>query len=249
MSNIYHQIVFLPLYNGLVGILNVIPGIDLGLAVVIFTIIIKVILFPLSKSSIITQAKMKEIEPEVNKIKVQYKDDRQLQASKTMELYKEKNIHPFAGVGLLFIQLPILLALISVFYKIIPTIDASMLYSFVSVPIIKTHFLGFIDLTQKSIILSLITAAIQFLQMHYSLASRQQKATPQTSGATLPTDFARSMNTQMKFMLPILAFVSTYWLIPSRFPQAAAIIAIYWSVSSLCTLAQELVIRKKYLNK
>jgi membrane protein insertase Oxa1/YidC/SpoIIIJ len=53
----------------------------------------------------------------------------------------------------------------------------------------------------------------------------------------------------MKYMLPVLAFVSTYWLIPARYPEAASIIAIYWSVSALFTLLQELYIRKRHLNK
>ena len=55
------------------------------------------------------------------------------------------------------------------------------------------------------------------------------------------------MTKQMKYLVPILAFVSTYWIIPARFPQAASIIAIYWAVSALFTLFQELYIRKRHL--
>lgn len=243
----YNEIVFRPLYNGLVGVMDILPWVDLGVAVIIFTVIVKVILFPLSKSSIMTQARMKEVEPEANKIKLQYKDDRQVQSVKIMELYKTKGVHPFSGVLLLFIQLPILLALISVFYKIIPDFHPEFLYSFIKTPIINTNFLGLIDLTHKSLILSAVVAVIQFLQMHYSLATRQQKANPVATNPSGTPNFAASMNTQMKFMLPVLAFVSTYWLIPAKFPEAASIIAIYWSVSSLCTLLQELVIRKRYI--
>ena len=57
----YHEIIFRPLYNGLVGIMDLIPWIDVGIAVVIFTVIVKLILFPLSKASLLTQVKMKEI--------------------------------------------------------------------------------------------------------------------------------------------------------------------------------------------
>jgi YidC/Oxa1 family membrane protein insertase len=197
---------------------------------------------------------MKEVEPEVNKVKAEYANDRQAQGLKVMELYKSKGIKPFSGVLLLIVQLPILLALISVFYKIIPTIDPTLLYSFVHVPVIKPFLLG-LDLTKPSIILSLITGIIQFFQMHYSIASRQHRDMVAKNGGKVPaaTDFgsnmANTMNTQMKFLLPVIAFASTYWLIPARFPQAASIIAIYWSISSLFTLGQELYIRKKYLNK
>ena len=68
----YNQFIFKPLYNGLVEIMNIIPGIDLGMAVIIFTCIVRLILFPLSKSALITQVKMKGAEPEINKIKAQY---------------------------------------------------------------------------------------------------------------------------------------------------------------------------------
>ena len=252
----YHEFIFRPLYNGLVGIMDLIPWIDVGIAVVIFTIIVKLVLFPLSKASLLTQVRMKAIEPEANKIKSQYATDKQTQALKIMELYKSKSIKPFSGVLLLFIQLPILLALISVFYKIIPTIHPEFLYSFISAPDItnKIHFLGLIDLTQKSLVLSLITAIVQFLQLHFSLASKQAVAPNKSpnSPANVPAnDFASqlsgNMTKQMKFLLPIIAFASTYWLIPAQFPQAASIIAIYWSVSTLFTLGQELYIRRKHL--
>ncbi len=249
MYGLYHQFIFLPLYNGLVGLMDLLPWVDVGIAVIIFTIIVRLIIFPLSKSALVTQVKMKEVEPEANKIKADYADDKQTQGLKVMELYKSKGIHPFSGVLLLFIQLPILLALISVFYKITPTIDPSLLYSFVHMPDAKPYLLG-LDLLKPSLVLSLITAIIQFFQMHFSLASRQQRAantqkSPSSKGST--PDLASSMNTQMKYLLPILAFASTYWIIPARFPQAASIIAIYWSVSSLFTLGQELYIRKRHL--
>lgn len=247
----YTKFIFEPLYNGLVGIMDLIPGIDVGVAVIIFTVIIRLILFPLSKSSLLTQVRMKDVEPEAAKIRAQYANDKQTQALKIMELYRSKNIKPFSGILLLIIQLPILLALISVFYKIIPTVNPEYLYSFIGVPTASPTLLG-LDLTQKSFILSVITAIVQYLQMHFSVAVRQQKAIAENTlknGGTLDkaSQISHSMNTQMKFMLPLLAFASTYWIIPAQFPQAASIIAIYWSVSAIFTLGQELYIRKKYL--
>lgn len=248
----YNTFIFKPLYNGLVGLMDLLPWIDVGIAVILFTIIIRLIIFPLSKNAVLTQVKMKEVEPEVNKLKAQYANDRQAQGLKVMELYKSKGIKPFSGILLLIVQLPILLALISVFYKIIPKIDPTLLYSFIHVPVIKPFLLG-LDLTKPNIILALITAVIQYFQIHYSIASRQHREMIAKNGGSLPTtaDFAsnmaNTMNTQMKFMLPAIAFVSLYWLIPVQFPQAASIIAIYWSISSLFTLGQELYIRKKHL--
>lgn len=229
--------------------MDVLPWVDLGIAVIIFTIIVKLILSPLSKASVLTQARMKELEPEINKIKTQYANDRQNQTLKIMALYKERKVRPFAGVLLLFIQLPILLALISVFYKIIPEINTQYLYSFVTVPIVETKFLGLIDLTQKSLILALITGLIQYAQIHFSIAMKSQKNAPAPMAGDMASQIAGSMGKQMKIMVPILAFVSTYWLIPMSFPQAASIIAIYWSTSSLFTLFHELYLGRKFLKK
>lgn len=247
----YNTLIFKPLYNGLVGLIDVFPWLDIGLAVILFTVIVKIALFHLSKTSILTQIKMKEVEPEANRIKAQYSSDRQVQAMKIMELYKQRGIRPFAGILLLFIQFPILIALLSVFYKIIPTVNPDYLYSFISVPVLKTLFLGIVDLTKPSLILAIITALAQFIQLQFSLASKQFK--PSTAkeykNDAPPLDFAASMNTQMKFFLPLIAFASIYWLIPAKFPQAASIIALYWSTSAIFTLVQELIIRKRYVNK
>ncbi|MEI6304489.1 MAG: YidC/Oxa1 family membrane protein insertase [Candidatus Taylorbacteria bacterium] len=249
----FHNFIFLPLYNGLIGIMDILPGVDVGVAVIIFTIIIRLILFPLSKSSVLTQVRMKEVEPEANKIRAEYATDKQTQALKIMELYKTRKVRPFSGVLLMFIQLPILIALISVFYKIIPTIDPTYLYSFIHVPVIKPTLLG-MDLTSKSLVLAIITAIIQFLQMHFSLASKPAAGSnmivDQNNRAAMPSSAQMSnmMTTQMKWFLPIIAFVSVYWIIPATYPQAAAVIAIYWSVSSLFTLFQEIYIRKKHIH-
>jgi len=253
----YNEFIFKPLYNGLVGILDFVPGIDVGVAVVIFTVIIRLILFPLYKHSLLAQVRMKEVEPELNKIKAKFADNRQAQGVEIMKFYKENNIHPFRSLMLPIIQLPVLLGIISVFYKIIPAVQPDLLYSFIHVPAIKPTFLGF-DLTTRSLILSLLTGIIQFFQLHFSILSRQQRAAAADKALTTDknanktpnmADTMSSMNTQMQYMIPLLAFASTYWFIPWKFPQAAAIVALYWSTSTLFTLGQELYIRKKFLKK
>ena len=103
----YNTFIFKPLYNGLVGLMDLLPWIDVGIAVILFTIIVRLIIFPLSKNALLTQVRMKEVEPEANKIKAEYANDRQKQGLKVMELYKSKGIKPFSGVLLLIIQLPI----------------------------------------------------------------------------------------------------------------------------------------------
>jgi YidC/Oxa1 family membrane protein insertase len=253
MYQLYHEAVFQPLYNGLVAIMDLLPWADVGIAVIIFTVIVRLILFPFYKHSLLAQVRMKAVEPEINKIKAKYADDKQAQGLKVMEFYKENDIHPFRSLLLPLIQLPILLAFVSVFYQIIPAVHPEFLYSFVHIPIVKPTLLG-LDLTHKNIFLSLLTGVIQFLQLRFSVMARQQRAMSAkmaSSGAGKPdaaSQMMNSMNTNMQLFIPVLAFASTYWLIPLRFPQAASIVAIYWSVSTLFTLGQELYIRKVHLN-
>src|ERR1700741_4052054 len=95
---IYHAIVFNPLYNGLIGLMDLFPWMDAGIAVIVFTIIVRLILFPLSKKAIVTQVKMKEIQPQIDKLRETMKDDREGQTVKMMQLYKENKVSPFSSI-------------------------------------------------------------------------------------------------------------------------------------------------------
>lgn len=232
-SNLYHLIVFNPLYNAFVFIFDAIPVIDVGLAVILFTIIIRLILFPLSKKAVVTQVKMKEIEPELNKIRKEV-SDKQKQALMTMDLYKKKGVNPFSSILLLFIQLPIIFALYTIFVRSgFPTIKPELLYSFISVPEnINTTFLGILNVLDKSVIFALIAAASQFLQLHFSLASSGSSNNSTDPGVQA----AQNMMKNMKYVFPVIIFLIAY--------KISAVVAIYWTVSSLFTLGQELVVRR-----
>jgi YidC/Oxa1 family membrane protein insertase len=208
------------------------PWIDAGVAVIFFTIIIRLILFPLSKKAVITQVRMKEIEPELNRIK-QTVTDKQEQALKVLELYKTKGVNPFSSFLFLFIQLPIIFALYSIFVRSgLPTIKTELLYGFVATPVINMHFLGLIDIGARSIILSVVAAIAQFLQLHFSVASNQGNA--KTGDPSV--DMTQNMMKNMKYIFPVMIFLISY--------KISAVVSLYWTVSSLFTLGQELVVRR-----
>lgn len=233
MSYLYSNFVFNPLYNGLIYLFDTFPSIDAGVAVIIFTIIVRLVLFPLSKKAVITQIKMKEIEPELRKIKSQIKDQQQ-QAIAVMDLYKRKNVNPFSSILFLFIQLPIIYSLYSIFVKSgLPSVKSELLYSFVSVPIIDMHFLGIVDMGAKSIILAFVAALAQYLQLHFSSASKPSQANQIPDPVS---DMTQSMMRNMKFIFPIMVFIISY--------KISSVVALYWTVSSLFTLAQELVVMR-----
>jgi YidC/Oxa1 family membrane protein insertase len=238
--------VYEPLYNGLIFLMDTIPWIDAGVAIVIFTIIIKLILFPLSKKAVVTQLKMKKIQPELDALKDKYKDDRQLYAKKTLELYKANGVNPFASIFLILLQLPIIFALYRIFVNGFESINADILYSFVRVPeiaSIKLNFLGLVDISGKSLVLALLAGITAYLQIRYSVPPTPK--TPPKENMSKEEkfrhDLARSMNLQMRFVLPVLAFFVS-WTI-------SAAIAIYWITSNVFTIAQELVIRRTVRDK
>lgn len=240
ISNIYHAIVYQPLYNGLVFLMDVIPWADAGVAIVLFTIIVKLILFPLSKKSVSTQIQMKKFEPELKALKEKYKDNNQEQAKQTMAFYKEKGINPFAGVILVFIQLPIIIALYRVFLKSgLPTINQTLLYPFVHIPShVNIVFLGLVDISHKSLWLALLAGITTFLQVRYSMPAPKKTDVKPGGKPSFQDDLARTMSMQMRYFFPIVAFFISY--------SISGVIALYWITSNIFTIGQELVIRRKY---
>ncbi len=241
MSFIFHNFFYTPLYNGLILFIDIIPFHNVGLAVILFTCVIKVIIFPLSQKSIRTQFEMKQIEPELNEIKLKHKDDKKVQAEKTMQLYKDRGINPFAGIFLMLIQLPVLIALYWVFLKGgLPQIDQETIYSFTKIPeIINMNFLG-ISVADKSIFFAVLVAVSQFLQMQITIPTPKKVEKKDDKTPAFSDELAKSMNMQMKYVMPVIMF-----FIAKNFPL---VVSLYLITSSLFAIGQELYIRSKYKN-
>lgn len=235
MFQLFQTVFYDPLYNTLVLIINYIPGGDVGFAAIILTCLVKVILFPLSKKAAITQIKMKIAEPELAKLKEKHGSNREEFARKTMEFYKQNKLNPFAGFFLILIQLPIIIALASIFYTGgLPKIDTHLLYSFVVVPtLINTMFLGLIDVTQRSIILSILAGLAQFVQIRLSVPAHVST----TSGKkSFSEDLTKSMNTQMRYVMPVFMFLISLYV--------SGAVALYWITGSLFMIGQELYFKR-----
>jgi len=115
----FTTIVVQPIFNLLVFIYAILPGHNFGLSIIVFTVVIRLLMWPLVKKQINQAKAMRELAPEIKKIKAATKGDRQKESMLTMELYKEKEINPFASIGILIVQLPILLGLYSGLRRII----------------------------------------------------------------------------------------------------------------------------------
>lgn len=237
IEHFFKPLFYRPLYNGLIFLISVLPGADVGMAVIIFTVVVKLVLFPLTKSSVITQAKMKRLEPELAALRAKYEKDKQEQARQVMAFYKQNNINPFSGIWLLLIQTPIILSLYYIFLRGgLPTINAGLLYSFVHAPAsVSMQFLG-MDIGKPSIILGVIAGISQFFQIRLSVPAykKPENDTP----ATFKNDLARSMNVQFRYILPIFIFIIAL--------KVSGAVALYWITSNLFIIGQELVVRKKF---
>ncbi|MEX0652182.1 MAG: YidC/Oxa1 family membrane protein insertase [Candidatus Paceibacterota bacterium] len=234
-SYLFSTVIYDPLYNSLVFLINHIPYADMGIAVVILTIGVKLILLPLAQSAIRSQIMMNAVKPELEEIRETYKDNKQEQAQKTMALYKEKRINPFAMILPLLIQLPIIFGLYWVFFKGgFPEINADILYSFVSVPdMVNMNFIGFVDMAGKSIVLAVLAGVTQFIHTRISFPKFDTKNKEQS----FKNDLARSMQIQMRYVLPVIIGVISY--------SISAAIALYWTTSNIFAILQEIFVRKR----
>lgn len=231
----FTAIFYNPLYNAVVAITNIVPAHNLALAIIIFTILIKFILFPLSKRAVVTQMKMKLIEPELEAMKEKFKDDKQAQAQKTLEIYKKNKLNPFSTIFLVLLQIPIFIALALMFSKnVFASINPDLLYSFVTAPTFVDQSLFSIDISQKSVLLGALAGILQFVQIQYSLPA--YKKLEKGKKPTFKDDLARSMNVQMRYVLPVIVFVTSLGFTAS--------LSLYWIISTLFTICQELYFRR-----
>ncbi len=222
-----------PLYNLLVFLVNVMPWHDVGLAIIVLTLLVKFILAPLHAKAIRGQFRMKQLEPKLKEIKKNY-PDKQAQAAKTFELYKEYKISPLAGCLPILIQLPIILALYRVFLGGF-NFDTLPIYPFIHQPEnVRLLFLNLVDLTAKSIPFALLAGITQYLQVHFS-AARTPAADP--NDKSMAANMSNMMGKQMKYFLPVFVAIVSY--------QISAAIALYWSVNNIFTTIQEMIIHKK----
>jgi YidC/Oxa1 family membrane protein insertase len=234
-SNIYHALVYDPIYNGLVFLIDSIPGGDVGVAVILLTIAVRLILLPLALKATHTQFLMRTLEPELKRLKEEFKDNKELQARKTMALYKEHGVNPFASILFLFIQLFFIFSLYFIFWKGgLPEIQTTLLYSFVSTPTnVNMLFLGLIDVAARNLPLALLAGITQFFQTKLSIPPIKKK---QEATRSFKDDLMKSFNLQMRYGLPVLIFFVAW--------SFSSIIALYFVVSNIVSIGQELYVRR-----
>lgn len=236
LSWIYNEILFRPLFNLLVAITDFLPTHSVGIAIILVTIIVRLILLPSSlhqaKQQQKNQAKMATLQKELKNIQEQHKNDKAKRAEATMALYRKAGINPVSGCLPLLIQLPILIALYRVFLIGLGSDTFHYLYSFVPVPgQLQSVFLG-IDLSQPGLYLGVLAGIAQFIQMRFF------NPTPPTNpGMDASSEqMMASMQRNMMYIFPVMTvFIAL---------QLPAALALYWFTSTVLALGQQIIIKK-----
>lgn len=233
IAKIFNLVFFLPLYNLLLWLSAHLPGADVGLAIIVLTLLVRILLFPLQHRIVKTQAVLKKLEPSLQRLKEKYAADKAEQARQVMALYREHGVNPFAGFLTLLIQLPILLALFWVF-KDSFRLNPDWVYSFITHPdALNPYLLGWLDISSRNYFLALAVGISQFIQM--KLASPPLPA-PAKGANSFGSDLGRSLNWQMRYIMPaMVAFFA------GTLPAA---ISLYWLTSNLFSIVHEWWLRR-----
>jgi YidC/Oxa1 family membrane protein insertase len=221
------------MFNGFVALYNLIP--DVGVVILIITFLIKIVLYPLTKSSIKSQKALTDLQPKLNELKEKHKGNQQMIAQETMKLYKENHVNPFASCLPLLIQLPILIALYYVLQIALKGDQFGLLYPFMHNPgtINKVSF-GLFDLGKASYVLAILAGGAQFWQSKMMTRKRPDK--PVVPGAK-DEDTMAMMNKQMLYFMPFMTV-----FIGMSLPAG---LTLYWFLSTLLTAIQQLYTFKK----
>ncbi len=261
IANIFTTVIIQPIFNLLVLIYALLPGHNFGLAIIIFTILVRLAMWPLVKKQLNHAKAMRELTPELKKIKAAAKGDRQKESAMTMELYKEREINPFASLGIVLVQLPILIGLYSGLRRIIK--DPHQIVSF-SYPAIQhlswiqtlSHnihrfdntLLGFVDLTRTAlgthgvywvgIFIAAASSIAQYFQsrqlMPQSKDSRGLRSILKDAGkgkSADQTEVNAAVGRSTMLLVPAMVFVFAIRL--------ALALPLYWLASSVVAYIQQ----------
>jgi YidC/Oxa1 family membrane protein insertase len=239
ISNFFHAAFYNPIYNALVALVALVPGSDVGVAVIILTIIIRLILLPFSLSAARTQHAMKTLEPKIKSLKEVHKGDKEKEALETLALYKEANVNPFASIGIALIQIPILLALYWVFTsEPFPAVNLARLYAFTPIPhTASLEFLGIISVASKSMFLAVLAGATQFLQAHMALKGSMKPS----QGTGMQGDFQKIIGMQLKYVFPFLIATISY--------TTSGAVALYFITTNIAGSVQEWHVRRTIVSE
>lgn len=264
--NLFELIVAQPIFNLLLFIYSIVPGADFGIAIIIFTIIIRFAMWPLVVKQLHQVKAMRKLQPELKKIKAASKGNRQLESMQMLELYKKHGVKPFRSILMLLIQLPIFIALFQVIQIFTTHRDqiAEFTYGFMQSfkPVqdllanpdnFNERFLGFVDLTTHAVgpngvnvflvLLAIIAAVTQYViskQTSPTTTSKRLRDVLAEAGEGKQPDQAELNAVMMGKMVKFLPFLMFFIMV--TLPGA---LVLYYVVSNIFAAIQQHFLLKK----
>ncbi len=259
--NIFELVVVQPIFNLLMGLYAVVPGRDFGVAIILFTIIVRFALYPLTRSMLHQTKAMRKLQPELARIKKSSKGNKQAETMAMMELYKKHGVSPFRSIGILLIQLPIFFALYQVIQIFTTQRDQIAKFTYDSLESIgpikelikdpsnfNETFLGLIDLTKSAfsnggvdiflVALAVIAGVTQYIMSKQTMPKTENKRRIRdimAEAAEGKTADQGEMNAiVMQRMVKVLPFFMFFIML--GFPGA---LALYYAVSNIVAVGQQ----------
>jgi YidC/Oxa1 family membrane protein insertase len=214
MSNLFHAYIYDPVFTVLVWIYQTVPPHDLGISIILLTFAVRVILLPLFWKSAKDQSILQMLQPRVKEIQENHKGDREAQGRALMALYKEHRVNPLSGIFFLILQLPVFIALFQIFTRELG--NAAF----------DSHtFLGLMNLDEKSIVVALLAAGLQYVQA---------RLMPQGKGS-------EGGSAKMMKLFGLVAGPAITLIILTSLPSA---LGLYWVASTIFSIGQQFVINR-----
>ncbi len=234
MIQLYNILLYQPIFNLMVFLYNLFGWHDIGIAIILLTLIIKLLLYPLSVKSIKAQKALQDLQPKMEEIKKKYKKQPELLGREMMALYKKEKISPASSCLPLLVQMPFLIAVYQVFRNGFKAESLKLLYPFIAHPgTINPMAFGLIDFSQRNIILAILAGLAQYWSSKMLITKRQ----PNVPGAK-DEGMTATMNKQMLYLMPAFTV-----FIGLSLPGG---LTFYWFLTTFLTALQQLYIFKKH---
>lgn len=261
IGSLFNALIARPIFNLLIIIIAFLPGHNLGVAIIVFTIIVRLAMYPLLKKQLHHAMAMKKLQPEMRRIKKQAAGDRQKESQMMMDLYKEREVNPFSSIGIILVQLPILIGLYQAISKLVkdPSIIFSYSYNWVlNLPYLKDlssnpsgfneTLIGLVDLSKTAVsqtgiywpamILVVLSVVVQFYQskqlMMQDKSTRSLRQIFKDTASGKEVDQAEVQAATSKFTLIFIPFM--IFLVGIRLPAA---LSLYWFIGGLVAIFQQ----------
>lgn len=263
----FTTIIVRPIFNLLVAIYAILPGHNFGLAIIIFTIVIRLLMWPLVKKQLRQAKAMRELQPEIKRIKKAAAGDRQKESKMVMELYKEREVSPFGSIGTLVIQLVILIGLYSGLRKVVYDPKQVVLFSYPfiqhlswikhvagNIHAFQDNLFGIVNLGKSALSKSgiywpaMVIVAASALMQYYQ--SKQLMPTDQNARklrdilreagkgkSAEQSEVNAAVGRTTRYFLPVMVFFFTV-----SYPSA---LSLYWFVSGLVAFIQQTIVLRE----